>query len=112
MSTREYKVGLLRGYGGGDCHLPSPKAEGKEFRLNGFVGDSDILRGDLSNQLLVPWMLERLIDDLAGSNPDSYLGNRTEGDDPAPRVEAKYRGSGGIKGTSELAETPRLCPCP
>lgn len=54
LSTREYKVGLLRGCGDGDRYLPLSRVEGKEFRLNGFVGDSDILRGDLSNQLLVP----------------------------------------------------------
>lgn len=102
----------MRGCGDGGRYLPLPRDEGKEFRLNGFVGDSDILRGDLSNQLLVPWMLERLVDDIAGSNIDSCLGDRIEGDDPALCVEAKYRGSGGIKGTSEFAEAPRLCPCP
>lgn len=76
--------------------------------MNGFVGDSDILRGDLSNQFLVPWGLERLVNDVEGSNPDSCRGNRIEGEDPELYVEAKYRGSGGINGTSEVAEAPRL----
>jgi len=95
-----------------DRYLLSPGTEGDGFRLNGSVGDSDILRGDLSNQFLVPWGLEMLVDDLEGSNPGSYRCDKIEGEDPKLCVEAKYRGSGGIKGISELAEAPRLRPCP
>jgi hypothetical protein len=98
--------------GGFHSHLPLPGAEDDEFRLKGFEGDSDILRGDLSSQVLVPWGLERLVDDIEGSNPDSCWGDWIEGDDPKLCVVAKYRGSGGIKGISEFAEAPRLWPCP
>lgn len=56
--------------------------EDDELRLNGFVGDSGILRGDLSSQFRVPLGLEMLIDDLDGSNPGSCRGDRIEGEDP------------------------------
>lgn len=56
--------------------------EGDEFRLNGSVGDSDILRGDLSSQFLVPLGLEMLVDDLEGSKLCSCRGDMIEGEDP------------------------------
>jgi hypothetical protein len=105
-NTGHSKLGEL------DCYLPLPGTEGDGFRLNGSVGDSDSLRGDLSNQFLVPSGFEMLTDDLEGSNPGSCRGNRIEGEDPELCVEAKYRGSGGINGISELAEAPRLWPWP
>lgn len=95
--------------GGINYHPLLPGTEGDEFRLNGSVGDSISLRGDLSSQFLV---LEILEDDLEGSNPVSYRCDRIEGEDPELCAEAKYRGSGGIKGTSGLAEAPRVWPCP
>jgi hypothetical protein len=43
-------VGGLDGY----RYLPLPGKEGDGFRWNGSVGESNILRGDLSNQFFVP----------------------------------------------------------
>ena len=80
--------------------------------MNEFEGDSVILRGDLSNQLLVPWGLEMLVDDLEGSNAGSYRGGSIEGEDPEACVDAKYRGSGGINPVSEVVEASRLWPYP
>lgn len=93
-------------------YLPLSGTKGDGFRLNGFVGDSESLRGDLSNQFLVPLglvILDKLVDD--PENDDSYGGCGIEGEDPEC-VDAKYRGSGGINGSSELVEVFRPWSCP
>jgi len=93
-----------------DLSLSGTKGDG--FRVNGFVGESANLRGDLSNQFFVPLglvILDKLVDD--PENPDSYGSCGIEGEDPELCVDAKYRGSGGINGASEL-ELSRWWPCP